>query len=157
NVTPGPGADPRVLDVPFDNDEWVRFDSRALGNWDFTGTSYELTTVYEASSRRGLVVGSVTHDFWKTGLYYDATKGRLRRLNVFGGVPTADKPTQVGATYGKDGTHDIAKHGAMSGKKISGPTAFVGWFADWRDGLEAYGAANAVVAPPRAWLGAPPF
>src|SRR5581483_10413079 len=65
-VTPGTGSDPRVLDVPFDNDDWVRYDSRPLTG-PFSGTGYEVGAVYDSASRHGLVVGSVTHDFWKTG------------------------------------------------------------------------------------------
>ncbi len=157
DVTPGPGADPRVLDVPFDNDDWVRYDSRVLGATDFSGTGYEVAAVYESTSRRGLVVGSVTHDFWKTGIYYEATKGRLKKMNVYGGAATADQTTHSGATYGKDGTHDVAKHGAMTGTTLTSPTIFVGFWDDWRDGMEAYGRANARITPPLAWSGAAPF
>ncbi|HEY8073268.1 MAG TPA: hypothetical protein VIF62_04145 [Labilithrix sp.] len=157
DVEPGPGADPRVLDVPFDNDDWVRYDSRVLGANDFSGTGYEVAAVYESTSRRGLVVGSVTHDFWKTGIYYDATKGRLRKMNVYGGAATPDQPSHSGATYGSDGTHDVAKHGAMTGMTLASPTIFVGYFDDWRDGMEAYGRANARIAPPRTWAGGAPF
>jgi alpha-galactosidase len=158
-VIPPDGADPRLLDVPFDNDEWVRFDSRVLGASDFTGTSYELFALYESESRAALVIGSVTHDFWKTGLYYawDAAGHRLRALNVFGGVATPDRASNAGATYGKDGTHDLARHGAMVGKTLRSPRVLVGAFDDFRAGLEAFGQANAVVTPPRRWDDGPPF
>jgi alpha-galactosidase len=157
SVTAGPGIDPRVLDVPFDNDEWVRYDSRVLGDTDFSGTSYEVAAVYESASRRGLVVGSISHDFWKTGIYYEGTKAALKRMNVFGGAATPDQPSNVGSTYGKDGTHDAAKHGAMTGTTLTSPKIFVGFFADWRAGLEAFGRANAAVTPAKPWSGSAPF
>src|SRR5262249_41758506 len=104
-------------------------------------------------------VGSVTHDFWKTGIYYEggARASRLTRMNVWGGVATPDQPSSVGPTYGKDGTHDVAKHGAMTGTTLKSPRIFVGMFKDWRAGLEAYGQANARVAPAKAWAGSVPF
>jgi hypothetical protein len=155
-VSPGPGADPRVLDVPFDNDEWVRYDSRVLGS-DFSGTGYEVGAVYDSGTRNGVVVGSVTHDFWKTGFFYDATAGHLKGLNVWGGAATPDAAGTSGATYGKDGTHDVAKHGAMTGTTLTSPRIFVGHFEDWRAGLETYARANAVITPPQKWAGSVPF
>lgn len=154
------GPDPRFLDAPFDNDEWVRWDARALGGADFTGTGYELGALYESSSRAGIVLGSVTHEFWKTGVYYDydAVHHRLRGLNVWGGAATPDAATMPGGpTYGGDGTHDVAAHGKMVGTELTSPRIFVGCFADWRAGLEAYGQANAIVAPPRTWSAGSPF
>ena len=44
----------RTLVTPFDNDEWVRFDARKLGAYDFTGTSYEATAIYESQSRAAI-------------------------------------------------------------------------------------------------------
>jgi hypothetical protein len=158
-VTAPDGDDPRLLDVPYDNDEWVRFDSRVLGGDDFSGTSYELLALYESRSRGALVIGSVTHDFWKTGLYYDwdAAGRRLRALDVYGGAATPDRAGDGGPTYGKDGTHDVARHGAMLGERLRSPTIMIGAFDDFRDGLEAFGQANAVIAPPKRWDGGPPF
>jgi hypothetical protein len=159
-VAAPPGSDPRFLDAPFDNDEWVRWDSRRLGAYDFTGTSYEVSALYDSGTRNGLVIGSVTHDFWKTGIKYDfdSANHHLRGLSVFGGVATQDiSPQPSGATYGGDGTHDLAAHGKQTGMTLTSPRIFVGCFADWRDGLEAYGQANATITPPRTWTGGAPF
>lgn len=159
-VAPPAGSDARFLDAPYDNDEWVRWDSRALGTADLSGTSYEVGALYEASSRAGLVVGSVTHDFWKTGIYYnyDASQHRMRSFNVWGGVATHDAASLTsGATYGGDGTHDFAAHGKQTGTTLTSPRIFVGCSTDWRDGLEQFGHANALVSPPRTWTGGAPF
>ncbi len=154
-VTPGPGSDPRVLDVPFDNDEWVRYDSRKLGDTVFDGTGYEVAAVYENTDRHGVVVGSITHDFWKTGVYYECASGALDRLNVWGGVATHDKPSAGGPTYGKDGTHDAPTmaHGKMVASVLRSPRIFVGAYDDWRDGMERFGWANGQLKPPLRWNG----
>jgi hypothetical protein len=160
-VTPGGAAtDRRLWDLPFDNDEWVRYDSRALAaTADFSGTSYEATAVYDSGGQSGVVIGSITHDFWKTGLYYDVdhTNAVVKSLNVWGGVATADV---AGAqpTYGKDGTHDNFgwSHTKMQGGTLTSPRVFVGAFADWRQGMERYGRANGEIKPPLAWPGSNP-
>lgn len=45
----------------------------------------------------------------------------------------------------------------VSGAVVASPRIFVGWFSDWRDGMEAFGRANARMQPPLAWNGGPPF
>ena len=35
-----------------------------------SGIGYEVGAFYDNTSRNGLVVGSVTHDTWKTGVYF---------------------------------------------------------------------------------------
>ena len=59
-------GDNRALFVPFDNDKWIRYQSHPLG-FD-TLVSYEVTAIFNNESRNGLVVGSVEHDNWKTGI-----------------------------------------------------------------------------------------
>jgi hypothetical protein len=151
------GSDVRVLDAPFDNDDWVRWDSRVVGNAPFDGEGYEVGAIYESTSREALVFGSVTHDFWKTGIYYAVANGAVSKLNVFGGAATPDTPGTAGATYGEDGTHDTEKHGAMTASVIRSPKMFVGHFADFRDGLVEYGRANARIAPAKSWAHGAPF
>ncbi|ASZ13253.1 alpha-galactosidase [Chitinophaga pendula] len=131
----------RALFVPFDNDKWIRFQSHPL---DFTTlTSYETTAVFDGDSRKGLVVGSVEHDFWKSAVLMDKAGGAYT-LTCYGGV--ADSTTR-----------DLLPHGAREGKVIKSPKVLLGVFSDWRVGMEAYGAANAIVAPPRAWKKAMPM
>jgi hypothetical protein len=151
------GSDVRFLDAPFDNDDWVRWDSRVVGNTPFDGEGYELGALYASASREALVFGSVTHDFWKTGIYYGVANGALSKLNVFGGAATPDKPGTAGATYGEDGTHDSEPHGKMTASTITSPKMFFGHFADFRQGLVEYGRANARIAPPKPWSHGAPF
>jgi alpha-galactosidase len=147
-LTAGPADDPRLLEVPFDNDEWHRFNARRLdAAAPFSGTGFEFTTIFDRPSARGWVIGSVTHDFWKTGIDFRAgsSPGRVDGLIVYGGVATSA------------GTHDVCPHGALIGTTIRSPTIFVGFFSDFRDGLEDFGRVSAAIAPSLGWKGGPPF
>lgn len=138
----GVGRDIRVLFVPFDNDKWVRYASCPL---PVSIESHEATAVYEPDSRKGFVLGSVTHDFWKTGLRVEgAMPGEVSRLRVYGGAAGLH-------------TRDTAPHGAARGTATRSPRIFVGAFDDYRAGLEAYGRANAVIEPMLPWPGGVPF
>ncbi|TWV99116.1 alpha-galactosidase [Chitinophaga pinensis] len=136
-------GDKRALFIPFDNDKWIRFQSHPL---DFTSlTSYEATAVFNGNSRQGLVVGSVEHDFWKSAVIMNkAENGSAYTLTCYGGA--ADSTTR-----------DLIPHGAKEGRLIRSPKVMLGVFTDWRNGMDAYGAANAVIAPPRAWKKAMPM
>jgi len=136
-----PDGDDRVLFVPFDNDKWIRYDARSFGN---VVTSYEVSAFYDNTNGRALVVGSIEHDTWKTGVRSTSSSNAVTSLEVFGGV-TSSK------------TRDVLPHGKISGEIIGSPKIFVGSFSDWRDGLEAYAKANAIVAPPRPWNCGVPF
>jgi hypothetical protein len=147
-LSAGPAGDPRLLEVPFDNDDWRRFNARRLdGAGAFSGTGFEFTTIFDLRSGRGWVLGSVTHDFWKTGIDFRAgsSPGRVDGLSAYGGVATSE------------GTHDVCPHGAMAGTTIQSPRIFVGFFNDYRTGLEEFGRASAAIAPPLPWKGGPPF
>ena len=136
-------GDNRALFVPFDNDKWIRYQSHPLG-FD-TLVSYEVTAIFNNESRNGLVVGSVEHDNWKTGISIGkGDRDNIGSLVCYGGI--ADEQTR-----------DVKAHGALAGKKIKSPKVFLGFFENWCDGLEAYAKANAVIAPPKAWEKAVPF
>lgn len=136
-------GDIRALFIPFDNDKWIRFQSHPL---DFNSlTSYEATAVFDAGSRKGLVVGSVEHDFWKSAVIMNRTdNGKAYTLTCYGGV--ADSTTR-----------DLLPHGAREGHVIKSPKVMLGVFDDWRNGMDAYGQANATIAPRRPWKKAVPF
>jgi hypothetical protein len=134
--------DNRALIVPFDNDSFsFSYNAMPINN---TSTGYEVSAFYDNTTRNGLVVGSVTHDTWKTGIYFQGANNRLNVLNAYGGVTSSD-------------TRDVLPHGLVSGNPIVSPTVFVGFGADWRKVMEAYGDANAAMAPKLAWNGGVPF
>lgn len=128
----GASADNRVLTVPFDNDAWIRYKSQSMNRAD---TSYEMTTIFNNSTRSGLVLGSVTHDTWKTGIDWKGSSNRLNELAVYGGAAS-------------DVTRDTQPHGMLTGAELSSPMIMVGAFSDYRTGLEEYGKANAIITPP---------
>lgn len=153
------GADPvqiegsrslRVLHVPFDNDMWFRYNSVPVADLKpgQTFTSDEVTAIYDNASRQALVLGSITHDTWKTAIEAHATDGHLTDLDIYGGISS---PTGV-----RTDTHDTVPHGIVHGKHVRSPRIFIGSFSDWRDGLESYGVANAAIHAPLKWpAGAP--
>ena len=51
--------------------------------------SSELTAIYDNTSRNGLVIGSVTHDTWKTGIYWSGSNDKLNELRVYGGFTSS--------------------------------------------------------------------
>ena len=133
-------GDNHALFIPFDNDKWIRFQSHPL---DFTSlTSYEASAVFNNSTREGLVVGSVEHDFWKSAVIMNKTdKGY--NLTCYGGA--ADSTTR-----------DLLPHGAKEGHVIKSPKVMLGVFSDWRTGMETYGTANATISPVKTWKKAMP-
>ncbi|MFC5863843.1 alpha-galactosidase [Acidicapsa dinghuensis] len=134
---------PTVLFVPFDNDMWVHYNEPIDPAKD--PDSYEVTAIFDNGSRHGLVLGSITHDLWKTGiLARNISNSRIQQLEVYGGATG-------------HWSHDAEPHGLVSGTDIKSPTILVGYFTDWRNGLEAYGRENARIKPPLAWKDGVPF
>lgn len=144
------GASLRVLHVPFDNDMWFRYISWPVAEMNAREkySSNDLTAIYDNVSRQSLILGSITHDTWKTAIDVHAADGELTDLDIYGGIAS---PTGV-----RTDTHDTVPHGLVKGSRVVSPRIFIGSYSDWRDGLEAYGAANAAVHPPLIWpAGAP--
>ncbi|MCY9667186.1 DUF5010 C-terminal domain-containing protein [Paenibacillus alginolyticus] len=133
----GSYTDNRALFVPFDNDNWIRYKAQSINT---SNTGYEVTAIYDNANRNGLVIGSVTHDTWKTGISWNGFNNKMNSLTVYGGASS-------------NITHDAELHGSISGTELTSPTVFVGYFADYRAGLEEYGRANAVFTPPLSFHG----
>ena len=138
----GSRGDVRVLDVPFDNDAWIAYDAHPIAG---AGTSYEVAAIYDNQTRNGIVVGSVTHDTWKTAIAHAGSNNRLDALSAFGGA--SDKAR----------TRDVLPHGKVKGDSIASPVVFLGYAPDWRDLMEEYAAANLAVRPALPWSGGVPF
>ena len=138
----GTTSDYRLLWVPFDNDSFSRYNAASINS---VGTSFEVSAFYDNTSRNGIVVGSLEHDTWKTGVYYSGSNNKLNKMNVFGGANDA--------TW----THDQTTHGKISGTTIKSPKIFVGFFSDWRTGLETYATVNTYTVDKLSWSGGVPF
>ncbi|GAA0841491.1 alpha-galactosidase [Bifidobacterium pullorum subsp. gallinarum] len=131
-----------VLRVPYDNDKWVRYLTETA---PLETESYEVTALFHPDSRSGLILGSISHDVWKTGIRVKGeTPKRLDELEVYAGA--ADIMTR-----------DSQPHGHVRGTRIESPLVFVGDYDDYRTGLEAYGEANTKVAPALTWEGGVPM
>ena len=132
----------RLLYVPYDNDKWTRFKAQEMQE---CGISYEVTAAYDEDSRNGYVIGSVTHDQWKTGITTHGGHNSLSFLTIYGGV--ADSATRDTAM----------PHGYVQGLTISSPTIFTGYYEDFRDGLIEYGNVNNQICPRLKWNHGVPF
>lgn len=139
----------RILRIPYDNDAFVSYLSIPLKE---EGISFEATAIFNGINRNGLVVGSVEHDTWKTGIRYQGEDDRyITHFECFGGVTheltrdisdRSDRPSK--------------EHGSVQGTRLKSPQIFIGYFNDWRKGMEEFGEMNAIIAPPRQWnLGTP--
>lgn len=131
--------DNRALFVPFDNDHFVTYNSESINS---SGTGAEVGAFYDNVSRNGLVVGSVTHDTWKSGVYWSGANNKVNQLNVYGGYTCS---------------WDVAPHGFVSGNVVSSPVIFVGFGPDWRTTMENFAAENTLLVPMLPWTNGVPF
>lgn len=137
----GSFADARVLFVPFDNDKWIRYESNPVRS---AKESYEVTAVFDNHSRNGLIIGSVTHDTWKTGIKVSGDCNNIKELIAYGGAAG-------------ESTRDSLPHGKVKGKTIVSPRIFIGFYDDYRSGMEEYGTANCAIEPMLSWESGVPF
>lgn len=137
----GAYADPRFLVVPFDNNAYYNYNAETSNG--VSDTSYEVGAFYDNTSRNGLVIGSVTHDTWRTGIEFTGdANSKLDFLWAYGGA---------------NSTEDQLPHGAVTGTKILSPVIMVGYYSDWRIGMEDFANTNAQYAPMLAWSGPSPM
>ncbi len=138
-VNIGVTNDNRALYVPFDNDGFVSYNAMPMNS---SSTGYEVGAFYDNASRNGLVVGSVTHNIWKTGIYFYGANNHLSQMNVFGGVTSP---------------WDVMSPGYVSGNTVSSPTVFVGFGSDWRATMQNYANENTNFASRMVWTNGVPF
>ncbi|MCR5269859.1 MAG: alpha-galactosidase [Prevotella sp.] len=143
------GKKNRVLFVPWDNDGFIRYASNNLRG---TVNSYTVTAIYNTDTRGGLICGALDHDLWKsavrvTGSDYD----KVDELALISG-------------YTDEHSHDsiqsermVMPHGAVVADTVRSARFMVGWFDDWRTGMETFGQACTLVAPKREWAGGAPY
>lgn len=126
-------GDLKALYVPFDNDTFIRYDAKSLSSAVNT-TSSEVSAIYDNNSRNGLVLGSIEHSDWKTGIKINGTGTNLTALEVFAGF--VEEQT----------TRDKRGHGwvGVGTSTAKSPKMLVGYFNDWREGMEEYGKSNSI-------------
>ena len=135
------GTGNKALWLPYDNDKWIRYN---LVDFGTSYTGYEVSAFLNNTSRLGMVVGSVEHDVWKTGVRVSTEQSSISKLEVFGGTTSYE-------------TRDLIPHGTVKGTSIKSPKIFVGYFTDWRRGMETYADVNEALSPRLAWNKGKPF
>lgn len=156
-----PWKHPILVDLPFDNDNWTKLLAQPLpeaGDNLLEGVSHELAFIYDKHSYQGLVVGSLEHDFWKTGIRYHTAskKGSLESFVIFGGAARPDNPSLPPNYGGQDGTHDVMPHGSMIGTVVQSSLIYLEAAADFRVSSTNFGKMQARLAGSLSWTGAAP-
>ena len=154
-------ANNRFLTIPFDNDGFVTYGSfpfskpvggsnsgTALGRAARDSISFEVTAIFNGETQKGMVVGSVEHDTWKSAVRVAGSPlytGYISKLEVFSGVThdaTRDRANGI-----------LMPHGTVKGKRVKSALMMVGLYDDWRVGMETFGDVNAQIAPKRPYNG----
>ncbi|WAC39794.1 T9SS type A sorting domain-containing protein [Pedobacter sp. SL55] len=126
-----------ALFVPFDNDAFVRYDAKSLSsNQNFTTS--EVSAIYDNTSRKGIIMGSLEQTDWKTGVNIAGRTNKLTNFSVFAGLSNK-------AITRDDGT----AHGMVGGNTntVKSAKMMIGYFDDWRTGMEEYGKLNKIAQP----------
>jgi alpha-galactosidase len=131
----------KALWVPYDNDKWIRYN---LVDFGTSYSSYEVTAFLNNQTRQGLVIGSVEHDVWKTGIRVSTSQNGINRIEAFGGASSNE-------------TRDVLDHGAVKGHIIKSPKIMIGIFSDWRRGMETYADVNEAITHKLSWNKGKPF
>lgn len=121
-------AKPRILDVPIDNNVESMYSIRKAGFLDALtfGTSAYVSAFFDESTRRGIVLGFLEHDLWKTGIRYFAGRYDARSFEAVAGI------------NGWLDTRDYSMpHGTVLACTKS-PWLSVALHDDWRDGMNQY-------------------
>lgn len=147
---PAEGAN-YVYDMPHDNDNWVGYSALSFATTGSTRTpSCEVSGVYDVNSRLGLIVGSIEHDTWKSGITFKtAGTNIVQQLVVAAGVVNH----RTNDIQFKNDYVAMTTHGSVSGKSVRSPRFFFGLYEDWRNGFEELGEATATLSPKLEWNG----
>ncbi|WP_155808444.1 alpha-galactosidase [Xylanibacter brevis] len=143
------GKKNRMLFVPWDNDGFIRYASNTLRS---TVNSYAVTAIYNTDTRGGLICGALDHDLWKSAVRVTASDyDKVDELALISG-------------YTDEHSHDsiqseqmVMPHGAVVADTVRSARFMMGWFDDWRTGMETFGQACSLIAPKREWAAGAPY
>ena len=139
----------QMIWVPFDNDGHGRYQVKSLSS---EMVSHEVSCIFHASTKRGIVLGSIDHDKWKSGIRIKGAYNRyVDKIELLSGY-TSDLTRDYDWN-----TNKVIPHGYVKGKEVKSARYLVGYFDDWRVGLETFGDACATIAPPASWEGGNPM
>lgn len=155
----------RFLTIPYDNDGFITYGAFPLS---IDSISFEVTSVFNGESQKGLITGSVDHKVWKSAVKVRASNNEsIDYLECFSGAShqiTRDEVSWEEITGRNNEGNEIKTtkrylmpHGTLRDNEIRSSRFLVGFFDDWRVGLETYGEVNEKVAPKRNWDKGVPF
>lgn len=121
------------LEVPFDNDGWAEFETTNLFE---SGLSHEVGAFFTPDEKDGFVIGSVTHDRWKSAVEYTNDFSRIDTLTVYSGANTKL-------------TRDQSPHGTVHGGEVLSAVFMVGFYENWKNGMSEFGKINTTFTPKR--------
>jgi len=124
-LIPAPVVNTNFVKVPYDNDTFIRYESTPAAA-GFSGRSSEVTSLYQNETRNGLVIGSLDQSVWKTGILANSEQNGTVAFEVVNGF------TDAGLT------RDSIAHGSIKGVTLRSAKIFIGWYADWREGMNTY-------------------
>lgn len=122
------------LEVPYDNDSWASFETKYLFEG---GLSHEVGAFFTPDNKDGFIIGSVTHDTWKSAVSFTSRHSAVDTLRAYSGANTAL-------------TRDQSPHGAVKGESISSAVFMLGFYSDWKEGMTEYAEINTTFTPKRA-------
>ncbi|WP_241676549.1 alpha-galactosidase [Flavobacterium pectinovorum] len=120
--------------VPYDNDAFISYDSKKFDAVS-QNTSAEVGILFNNTSRNGFIIGSLEHTVWKSAVK-TINKNKQPFFSTWAGYSE------------KEVTRDSIAHGIVKGDKVSSPKFFVGYYSDWRNGMEEYAKTNRIVEKP---------
>ena len=131
----------KMLQVPYDNDMWMRYEAVALRAGR---RSSDVTVLFLEDSREGLLIGAMDFACWKNAIACPPTDARILEARCGQGASGED-------------THDVNPHGSVTGEEIASSRFMILYGPDYRDLLERYADALAAERPPRRWNMGVPF
>ncbi|SNR47600.1 alpha-galactosidase [Flavobacterium sp. ov086] len=120
--------------VPYDNDAFISYNSKKLDTIS-QNTSAEVGILFNNTSRNGFIIGSLEHTVWKSAVK-TSNSNKQPLFSAWAGYSE------------KEVTRDSIAHGLVKGDKVLSPKFFVGYYSDWRNGMEEYAKTNRVVEKP---------
>lgn len=128
-------SDERILSTPYTNND--DFGVCPVNNFGtFNGTSNWVCSIFDNTNLTGFVAGAATTAKWKSSQYLAAAS-------------TANGPLNGFSVYNNGGT--------QSGTLVNSDKFFLGYYTDYRIGLEEYGSKYAVGEAPMIWNGDVPI
>lgn len=134
NLDIGSGSDKRILTAPYtNNNDFGVAPVNSFGTFD--GTSYWVSCIFDSSNKKGFVAGAATVMGWKSMQYLAQSSSPNGPLSGF-------------SVYNSGG--------AQSGTNVSSDKFFLGYYSDYRTGLEEFGTKYNTGESHMTWGGGVP-